>query len=296
MRRGLGLGLTLVVLAVVIAAPAPAPERAEVTGVFVWRHDDPRFGGLSALEVSPDGMDFLTVSDSAAFFSGRFGRGARGEVIGATVEDPVFPVSWRGTPLPDWMDDAEGVALAPDGGIHVSYESWDRIVHYGPGGRTWKGETAPDIFKTFAMNKGIEALAIDAKGRLIALPEVPPGGGGTPVLLVEGHGARTLFALRRDADWAPVGADFGPDGGLYLLERAFWPLLGFASRVRRITFDGDRMASDEVLWLSDPGHHDNLEGIAAWTAADGSVRLTLVSDDNFLPVQRTEVVDLRVTE
>jgi hypothetical protein len=295
-RGGLGVGLTALAIALGFAAPAPRPQKAEEVGTFVWDVPRPRFGGLSAIDLAPDGLRFVAVSDSAAFFSGRFTRGPRGEVTAAKVGPPVLPVSHHGTPLEDWMDDAEGVALAPGGGFYVSYESHDRIARYGPGGREWIEEYWPPVFKTFTINKGIEALAIDARGRLLAIPEVPPQGGDTPVYRIRGQEADLAFTLRRDRNWAPTGADFGPDGRLYLLERDFWPLLGFSSRVRRITLAGDRVMADEVIWQSDPGHHDNLEGLAAWQDGTGAIRLTLVSDDNFLPIQTTELVDLRVTE
>lgn len=296
MRGGIGVGLTVLAIAVALTAPAPRSQKAEELGAFVWEVPRPRFGGLSAIDLAPDGLRFVVVSDSAAFFFGRFTRGTRGEVTAAKVGPPVFPLSHHGTPLEDWMDDAEGVALAPGGGFYVSYESHDRIVRYGRDGREWIEEYWPPVFQTFTINKGIEALAIDAKGRLLAIPEVPPEGGDTPVYRIRGQEADMAFILRRDRNWAPTGADFGPDGRLYLLERDFWPLLGFSSRVRRITLSGDRVSADEVIWQSDPGRHDNLEGLAAWRDAAGAIRLTLVSDDNFLPMQRTELVDLRVTE
>lgn len=294
MRGSLGVGLTAVALAAVLAAPAPLPQKAEEVGTFVWEVPRPRFGGLSAIDLAPDGLAFVVVSDTAAFFSGRFVRGPKGEVAGAEIGAPVLPVSHHSTPLQDWMDDAEGVAIAPDGGLYVSYESHDRIVRYGPGGVEWVAEHWPPVFRSLTVNKGIEALAIDSKGRLLAMPEAPSGGGDTPVWRIRGQDAELAFTLRRDRNWAPTGADFGPDGRLYLLERDFWPLLGFSSRVRRIALEGDRVAADEVIWQSEPGRHDNLEGIAAWRDGAGAIRLTLLSDDNFLPVQRTEIVDLRV--
>ena len=42
------------------------------------------------------------------------------------------------------------------------------------------------------------------------------------------------------------------------------------------------------LIFADMGHQvDNMEGIAVHRAADGALVLTLVSDDNFSPLQRT---------
>ncbi len=66
------------------------------------------------------------------------------------------------------------------------------------------------------------------------------------------------------------------------------------SRVRRITLAGGPGAADEVLLQTEAGTHDNLEGLAVWQDAAGAIRLTMISDDNFLPTQRTEIVDYRV--
>ena len=39
-----------------------------------------------------------------------------------------------------------------------------------------------------------------------------------------------------------------------------------------------------------------MEGIDVGTATDGSIRVTLLSDDNFFPLQRTEFVEFRLVE
>ncbi len=86
------------------------------------------------------------------------------------------------------------------------------------------------------------------------------------------------------------GADVGPDGMLYVLERDF-AVFGFRSRVRRFARDG----SDETVILeSRTGQHDNLEGISVWRDAAGDIRITMVADDNFGAFQRNEIVDYRV--
>ena len=50
-----------------------------------------------------------------------------------------------------------------------------------------------------------------------------------------------------------------------------------------------------MLLESRPLQYDNLEGISVWQDAQG-IRLTLISDDNFGLLQRTELVEYRVTE
>lgn len=284
--------------ALALAGGASAPSHADYVGTFVWQqNDDPHFGGFSGFDLAEDGLHFVTVSDTAAIYSGTLSRDARGVVASVTATTPIIPTSRSGQPLVDPMDDAEGLAIGPDGTIFLSYETEDRIVEYRDRGATWVREFAPRDFRRFNLNKGLEALAIDARGAVYAIPELEAATGSPiPVFRLQNETADIPFLLRREGDWLPVGADFGPDGRLYLLERDFWPLIGFMSRVRRITLDGDRVASDEVLLQTGAGVHDNLEGLAVWRDAKGVIRLTMISDDNFLPVQRTEIVDYRVTE
>ena len=292
------LGSVLGLIAALAAAPAFAAPRAVEVGLYVWQEGMADFGGLSAIELSPDGAAFVAVSDRSAIFSGHFMRGDKGQVTAVTLapDMPVLPRTGTGGPVTGEAVDSEGVALLPDGDFYVSYETVDRIVEYGDAGRTWLSEDRAEAFSHFNLNAGIEALAIDAKGRLWAMPEGGPAETKIPVYRREGDRWTRPILLRRDGNWRAVGADFGPDGRLYLLERDYWPLLGFMNRIRRIAFDGDRVAEDLVLMQSEAGTYDNLEGLAVWQDGQGAIRLTAVSDDNFLPTQRTELVDFRVTE
>ncbi|MEL7183193.1 MAG: esterase-like activity of phytase family protein, partial [Pseudomonadota bacterium] len=135
--------------------------------------------------------------------------------------------------------------------------------------------------------------ASDAEGRLYAIPERSGDlARPFPVYRRTGTTWEQPFTLRRDGRYLVAGADVGPDGRLYLLERQF-ALVGFRTRVRSFTLTGE----DERLELETAvGTHDNLEGLCVWTDGAGRLRLTMVSDDNQNAIQRTEFVEYLVTE
>mgnify|MGYP000430481439 CR=1 FL=1 len=144
-------------------------------------------------------------------------------------------------------------------------------------------------------NAALEALAIDNRGRLYAVPEKPLArGANLPLYRFAGGDWQILHHIAALDGFAPVGADFGPDGRFYLLERKFGGI-GFRSRVRRFDLDLFDPAG-EVLFTSALGQHDNLEGLSVWRDDAGQIRLTMVSDDNFKFFQRTEIVEYGLME
>ncbi|MCV2863203.1 esterase-like activity of phytase family protein [Defluviimonas sp. WL0075] len=290
-RALLGLSGALAVL----AAPLQAAPRADLLGAFVWRHDDPDFGGLSSLELAADGLGFLTASDRGRLFTGQFERDATGRVIGARIERS-FPLrDPEGAPLDDSDADSEGLAVLPDETIVVSFEEDHRLSFQPRPDAPARIRPAPALSLDWWENQGMEALAAAPDGTLWALAEGAVGGVHAVLRLAEGAW-QTPLALPAEGGWHPVGADFGPDGRLYLLERDFWPFIGFMTRVLRFDLSDAGLSPATVLFETRAGAFDNLEGLAAWRDSTGAIRLTLVSDDNFLPVQKTEIVDLRITE
>ena len=104
-----------------------------------------------------------------------------------------------------------------------------------------------------------------------------------------------IYGLPRVGGFRPVGADFGPDGHLYVLTRSF---IGFAfqTRIDRVIFADGEPVNHEYLFTSSLGQFDNLEGLAVWQDAAGSLRLLAVSDDNFSGFQRTMMVEFLLQE
>lgn len=295
MRRRAFLALSAAAL--LVPGPArPAPV-ATLLGAYRWSLPDPHFGGFSAIEVWNGGRDFLAVSDRAYIVEGQFRRANTDGEIVAVEAGPLRRLRNRlGRPMQARrLTDAEGVARAPDGRLWISFEGEHRVWSYAhPDAPAEETGSHPD-FAGLQVNSGLEALAIDARGTLYAVPE---RSGALerpfPVYRFRDGVWDRPFTLPRYPPYLPVGADFGPDGRFYLLERDFRVLGGFSSRIRRFTPGPEGFGDEETILVSRYGLHDNLEGLSVWRDRAGLLRLTMISDDNFRSFQRTEIVEYRL--
>lgn len=262
---------------------------------FGWNGDDPHHGGWSAIEVSEDGTDFTALSDRGYIMTGRLIRDDSGRIT-EVDEGPILRLKGRDNQdLAEDLGDSEGLAQDPAGHLFISFEGWHRFWRYDDPQAVPQPLPSSRSFRTLDHNAGFEALAIDDDGALYTLPEAKdPRGGPLPVYRFAGDAWRLAFTLPRRGDYLPVGADFGPDGSFYLLERLFPGPLGFSSRVRRFTLGPDGPTAEENLLTTAIGRHGNLEGLAVWQDESGAIRLTMVADDNLKFFQRSEIVEYAV--
>lgn len=295
MRRRSGLALIAGGFAALAlrggAAAGPPPG---YLGSFRWRMDDTRFGGISGLHIFAGGARFAAISDRGAWTEGRISRNAGGRITAVTAA-PMRLLRALGTePLAEGRNDSEGLAIAPDGTAYVSFEGKGaaRVLRYarldGPAANL---PVHPD-FRRMQLNSALEALAIGPDGAIYTLPE-RSGREDRPFPVyrfLRGAWDQPFSLPRRDA-FLPVSADVGPDGRLYVLERDFKGLSGFASRLRRFDLTERGISREQELFTSSPGLHDNLEGLSIWRDGTGGLVATMVSDDNFRFFQRTELVE-----
>lgn len=294
MRHGFAGALAGAALSLFIGATmaaAEALERATFLGSFAWHIEAPWFGGFSGLETDAEGRNFAVLSDRGQILEGRFQR-RDGKIAGVTITSRGRLRDSHGRKIAQQAHrDSEGLALAADGTLFISFENWHRVWQYaGPDAAAETLPSHPD-FEKMQNNSSFEALAIDAAGRLYTMPE-RSGDQARPFPVYRyAVGAWTQpFSIPRRGGFLPVGADIGPRGRFYLLERSFAGV-GFRSRVRRFSLSDTGLDNEETLLETGIRKHDNLEGIAVWQDTVGRVRVTLVSDDNFRAFQTTEFVE-----
>lgn len=296
-RRTLIAGMA-VMLALEGSAASHYP--ANFIGSYVWRSDDPKHGGFSALELSPDGAQFTAISDRAGWTTGQITRDDAGLITAINAAPVASLLDTNGQPLGRLRADSEGLAIAANGRIFISFEGEGsaRVMVFDSLSNPGRDLPRPPEFATMRLNAALEALAIDPAGALYTVAESPRGSGPHPVFRFANNTWAQTLTLPRTKNFDPVGADFGPDGRFYVLERGFHGVLGFSSRVRSFAFTPAAFTpaafTDARTELETArGTHDNLEGIAVWRDRSGDIRLTMIADDNFLWLQRTEVVEYR---
>lgn len=294
MRRRPYLGLIAAALMVGLQSSAGAPVPGGFLGAHVWRLDDARLGGLSGLVVDPDGVGFVAVSDRRNFFEGTLVRDAGGRISGV-ADVTVTPVTGRdGAALRRRVLDSEGLARDPDGRLWLSLEGPAQIARFRAPAAGGVLVAVPDAFAEFGRNASLEAVAVDGRGRVHAIPEDTPDRVSDFPVWRRGGGGWTVAAhLPRTPGFLVSDAAFGPDGRLYVLERGFHGIFGFQSRLSR--FDA-ALGAVEPLLTSAIGQHDNLEGLSVWRDGTGALVATMVSDDNFRFFQVTEFVEYRLPD
>jgi hypothetical protein len=267
-----------------------------------------RFGGLSSLRLDPGGERFVAASDRGRWFTGRIVYRGK-EMVGlADVETaPMLGGDGRTLASHGWFDTE---SMARDGNwLYVGIERVNRIVRFdfGRQGLRARAETvlAPADIRKLPYNAGLEALVAVPKGlplagSLISISERGLDAAGNIKAYLIGGPSPGAFAVRRTDAFDISDAALLPGGDLLLLERKFAWLGGIGVRIRRIaaaaivpgaTVDGPS------IFDADLGQEiDNFEGLDVHVTAEGDTVLTLVSDDNFLAIQRTLLVQFTLIE
>jgi hypothetical protein len=277
------------------AGQQPDFGRLEFRAGFVLASSDPRFGGLSGLWVAPGGARLIAASDRGTLWLAALEHAADGTLVGFAGWQPIEPGRAPGDPA-QGKRDAEALAAA-DEDLVIAYEGAHRlrrVPRAAPAAPATALPTPAKLAKPH--NHGIEALVALKHGGFLTIAEgMRTPHGDLAAWLIEGDRIASL-AYAPAAGFAPTGAD-RLDETIYVLERRV-SLDGLAARVVMLDAadvkPGARLVGRELGILGPPALSENFEGIAARRAPDGSVLLYLLSDDNFIALLRSLLVQFAV--
>jgi hypothetical protein len=271
----------------------------EFRGGLILNSSNRNFGGLSAIRVMPDGERFLAVSDKGHWFRGRIVyRDGRPAGLAEVETAPMLGADGRPLTARGWYD-TESLAEY-EGAVYVGIERVHQIVRfdYGKDGLKARGRpiALPAGVRPLPSNAGLECLVIPPKGMplagtLIAISERALDAQGDIRAFLIGGQTPGSFAVRRSDDFDVTDCATTPRGDLLVLERRFSIAVGVAMRIRRVPLaqivPGASVDGVTLIYADGAVQIDNMEGLAVHRNAAGEIVLTLISDDNFSPLQRT---------
>lgn len=297
LRPGRGLGPPVAAHAIAVRTqPLPGTGTRiagmRLAGGLALASDDPGFGGLSGLAALPDGR-LLAVSDAGQWL--RFRPVVRGDVLVGVTD-----AEMGGLPAPPGGEkydmDSEGLAMAPDGRMLVSFEQQHRILVYdGVPPRRALGARWQTPAMRWLPNGGGEALALLPGGALLWLPEYPQGGAHRG-LYIDAAGSAWPVRVAGLPGLAITDAVALDSGRVLLLHRRYTGVETVAA-LSLIDVAGLPDATPRPLLRWDGGSGwpiDNMEGMAL-VREQGRTLLYVVSDDNFSAAQRTLLLRVDIT-
>ena len=267
-------------------------------GGLVLESTDRDFGGLSGLHMEPDGEHFVALSDHGRWFRGRIVYQGNTPVAIADAETaPILGADGRTLKSRGWYDTE---ALAWDGSTAwVGIERVQQVVRFDFAKDGLRARGSPIAIspgmKLLPHNQSIECLAAAPKdsplgGQVVSVSERGLDTHGNLMSFLIGTPGG-VFSLRRSDDFDVSDCAVTPDQKLLVLERRFSWLRGLAVRIRSVPLadikPGALVDGPELMFADMAYQIDNMEGLAVHRSASGATVLTLVSDDNFSPLQRT---------
>ncbi|MBY5532380.1 hypothetical protein HFO42_00355 [Rhizobium leguminosarum] len=267
------------------------------------------FGSLSSIRFRPDQKHFVVVLDTGQWLTGGIERDVKGRLSGLSDVEitPMKNSTGRSFEGKGHMD-AEGLALDGDR-ILVSFEQAHRVDVYPDPGFAGSGSiaTLPILIpqRMLSDNRGIETITAapassPLRGGVVVVSERGLDSDGNRLAAILSGPLRGRFSVKRDGSFDITDGAFLPNGDLLLLERRFNMAEGIGMRLRRINGadirPGAVVDGDLLLEGNFNSQIDNMEGLDAFQAADGTTHIILVSDDNHSILQRNLMLEFRLSE
>jgi hypothetical protein len=288
----------------VVAVPVPLdrsdPARTVVgrlhyLGGLALTSPDKAFGGLSGLLFEPACGRLLVVNDVGSWIilepeeeEDRL-VGVRSAIVAPILDSSGKP------PDRKYFADAEAVMRDPSTGDTMVWFELDHRAQRYRGVSACKPESLavaahaverPDAIRRWTSNQGVEAAASDGRAILLLAEGEPAGAGHMAAVRIDGGKATALRYPAPEGLLATSLVELEP-GSHLLLQRRMSRVGGFRATLSLLRFAADGTPERaEIARLAPPLTVDNMEGLAVRREA-GRTFVYMVSDDNFLPVQRT---------
>lgn len=271
-----------------------------LVGGWELQSENSEFGGFSALNAMGGGR-LLALSDAS-------------HVAGMTITPQgraektfIAPLPVRKGEFSTKKDtDSESMTFDPvSGRFWLGFEQRHRIRRYAPGLARAEATGKPAAMQGWPRNGGAEAIVRLRDGRFLVFSESRSVRPGVTIGLVydsdpaePGARART-FAYQPPSGFRITDIAELPDGRLIALHRRIALADGFTARIGIIARDAVRPGAlvrpRVIAALEPPLPVDNMEGIAV-DREKGRTVLWLISDDNFVPLQRTLLLKFVLSE
>jgi len=255
---------------------------------WVLTSESDHFGGFSGMVLAADGKSIVAINDKGDWLEAKLDLTAQNPLSGGLL----YPVQ-NSSGMLDKVDfDAESLIRVEDGYL-VSFEQNHRVLEVASIGGVGK----PAVYNKHAdlsvlsSNGGIEAMARLSDDALLMFGERGLDQQKTlPVWIARADSAE-LRRFKPPHNYSPTDAATLPDGGVLLLLRHYSQLDGVSAKLMYLSANdiaGDGvLKGKEIAHLADPLAVDNMEALDIQVQDDGSIRLFVLSDDNFNPLQRT---------
>ncbi|ODA66068.1 hypothetical protein A7A08_03083 [Methyloligella halotolerans] len=268
------------------------------------------FGGYSALAIDPSGRQLIAISDAGTWlradldYDGRFLKGLSNAAIGPLLGKDSKPLSSFS------RRDAEALALEEPGtgrgNAYIAFEVNHRIDRYPFDGNGFgpPNGSVPLPDRTLDGNAGIEALTVlragPAAGGILAFSQERHDSEGAIVGWIIGGPTPGKLTLEDIGGFTITDMTVLPGGDLAVLERRLSLSQGMEMRIRRVPAreiePGAGLRGEVLLEVQNAFNIDNMEAIGAHRDTDGQTVLTVMSDDNFLKLQRTLILQFTLNE
>jgi len=269
-----------------------------------------KFGGVSGITFI-DANQLVMLTDKGQFISARLRHSSDGRPE-ALTNVQLSPVkNSKGAPLPsNYSRDSEAITTIYRNdqpiAVRVGFENLTRVADFSlvdgrPVGPA-REVAIPSWISAIRTNQSIESVCIAPNGSPIA---------GSTLLLLEnvvrnnahsgwilGNRDQGPVFLKRASGFKPTDCEFLPNGDLLVLERGTG-FFSFTMQVRRIKAENvtaNTIMAGQVILTGYGGDIDNMEGLAVRTAKDGSMRIVIVSDDNFNDWERTLLLEFELID